>query len=222
MTVTHMSEYYSSLRRDYSRDRDAALDERALDPDPARQFRLWLDEAIAAGLELPNAMALATVTEQGRPAARYVLLKEVDADGFVFFTHTSSDKGRQLARNAFAALAFYWPPLHRQARIEGAVAPVTAAEADAYFATRPYGSRLAAHAAPQSAAIPGRAWLEARMRESRQRYPDESRVPRPDTWGGYRVRPDKIEFWQGREDRLHDRVVYTRRRRDWRRQRLAP
>ncbi|MGI9228330.1 MAG: pyridoxamine 5'-phosphate oxidase [Gammaproteobacteria bacterium] len=214
-----MKKYYANLRRDYHQ---AALDESNMASDPVKQFEVWLNDAIDKELELPNAMVLATVTEQGRPAARYVLLKELDANGFVFFTHSASDKGRQLANNAFAALVFYWGPLHRQVRVEGSVTMVTAAEADAYFATRPYGSRLAVWTAPQSDVIPDRAFLQDRMQALQQQYPDQNNVPRPDDWTGYRLRPDKMEFWQGQEDRLHDRIAYTRQQDGWLIQRLAP
>ncbi len=214
-----MDKYYSDQRQDY---RQVILTEADSHPDPVQQFERWLDEAIEQALDLPNAMVLATVTAQGRPAARYVLLKELRPDGFVFYTHTSSDKGRQLAQQAYAALVFYWQPLHRQVRIEGEVSMVSDEEADAYFLTRPYGSRLSVWVAPQSSVVADRAFLEDRMQTLQQTYPDEHQVPRPATWTGYRVTPERMEFWQGRQSRLHDRLLYRKTGSDWRMQRLAP
>lgn len=214
-----MSKYYSDLRQDY---RQIILDEADINPDPIKQFEVWLNDAINKELDLPNAMVLATVTEQGRPAARYVLLKELDEYGFVFYTHSISDKGRQLAHNTNAALVFYWGPLHRQVRIEGTVAMVTDEEAEEYFASRPYGSRLSVWVAPQSSIVESRTYLENRMQELEQTYPDENDVPRPDSWTGYRVKPDRIEFWQGRESRLHDRILYRKEGNSWVTERLAP
>jgi pyridoxamine 5'-phosphate oxidase len=198
------------------------LDERSADPDPLRLFRTWLADAVAANLHEPNGMTLATATPDGRPAARLVLLRGHDERGFVFFTNYESRKGRELAANPWAALAFWWPELQRQVRIEGRVEQVIAEESDAYFRSRPRGHRLAAIASPQSRVIPERAVLEKRMHELEQRYPGED-VPRPEHWGGYRVRPEVIEFWQGRANRVHDRLRYERQEDGrWRIQRLAP
>jgi len=189
--------------------------------DPIAQFRAWLDDAFAAGLPEPTAMSLATASADGEPHNRMVLLKGVDDRGFTFFTNYESAKGRDLRDNPRAALVFHWQPLGRQVRVAGSVRKVTAAESDQYFATRPPGSRFSAAASPQSAAVESREWLEARVAALHDRYP-EGDVPRPPHWGGYRVRPATIEFWTHRDDRLHDRVRYTRRGRGWAIDVLAP
>ncbi len=204
-------------RRDYD---GPALLESEAPADPFEQFGRWFAETLEAGFVEPNAMVLATATPDGRPSSRMVLLKEWDRSGFVFYTNTESRKGRELAANPHASLLFWWDRLHRQVRIEGTVERVPDAMADAYFATRPYGSRIGAWASNQSAPIPDRAFLEARVAELRQRYPQE--VPRPPYWGGYRVVPRWFEFWQGRPDRLHDRLAYELVDGTWRRQRLSP
>lgn len=165
-------------------------------------------------------VALATATREGRPSVRYVLVKEIDARGVVFYTSYASRKGRELEANPFAALAFHWWETGVQVRLEGPIERVSAAESDAYFASRPRGSRIGAWASPQSAAIPDRAFLEARVREVEARFEDE--VPRPDTWGGYRLVPERIELWQDRASRLHDRAFYERVDGRWRCERLAP
>ncbi len=207
----------AQLRVDYKR---AALDEQAADPDPFRQFARWFDEAVAAAVPEPNAMTLASVDGAGRPAARIVLLKGVDERGFVFYTNYESRKGRELAAGRHAGLLFFWVELERQVRIEGVVERVSGAESDAYFATRPRASQLGAWASPQSAAIAGRAWLEAQFAACEARYPGE--VPRPPHWGGVRVIPDRFEFWQGRPSRLHDRLEWRRAHEGWTLVRLAP
>ncbi len=212
-----MTHSIADLRSEYAR---AALDESHADADPIRQFAHWWDEAIKSQLPEPNAMTLATADASGRPSARVVLLKGFDDNGFVFFTNYDSRKGAELAANPRAALLFFWPELERQVRVDGEVERVSAAESDAYFRSRPLASRIGAWASPQSRPISGRAWLMARVAEMGVRHglnPD-----RPPHWGGFRVRPQAIEFWQGRPSRLHDRLLYTRDAGAWQRQRLAP
>ncbi len=189
--------------------------------DPLQLFREWYEHAVAAGLPEPEAMALATATPDGAPAVRFVLLKGVDDRGVEFFTNYESRKGRELAANARAALAIYWKPLLRQVRLEGPVEVLESAESDAYFATRARGSRLGAWASRQSEPIPDREWLEARLREADARYPGDE-IPRPPYWGGYRLLPEAVEFWEGRPNRLHDRLQYRRDGGAWRTERLSP
>ena len=198
------------------------LDEAEAADEPFAQFAAWFAEIQAVAPVEPTAMTLATATPEGRPAARMVLLKGFDARGFVFYSNYDSRKGGELAANPWAALVFYWPELERQVRVEGSVAPVPPEESDAYFASRPPGSRLGAWASAQSRVIPNRAALEARMAALEAQYPD-GEVPRPPNWGGFRVTPTVIEFWQGRLNRLHDRLRYTRQADGgWLRERLAP
>ena len=201
-------------------DTDAPLDETDVDPDPIVEFGRWFALAGEAGEPQPNAMALATVTAAGEPAVRMVLLHRVDADGFVFFTNYESDKGRDLAAHPRAALAFYWPRLHRQVRVTGAVAPTSRSESEAYWAQRPYGSRISASASAQSRPIPDRGVLAAEVERLEALHPAEP--PLPGFWGGYRVVPGAIELWQGRRNRLHDRLRYVRTAAGWRMERLAP
>jgi pyridoxamine 5'-phosphate oxidase len=198
------------------------LSERDVDPDPRRQFAAWFREAEAAGLYQPEAMTLATVGPDGRPSARVVLFRGLDERGFTFFTNHDSRKGRDLAARPRAALVFFWAELHRQVRVEGAVEPVSAEESDAYFAGRPRGSQLSAWASPQSEVVADRGVLERRVEELARQYEGRP-VPRPPNWGGLRVVPDAVEFWQGRANRLHDRLCF-RRRPDgtWHLVRLAP
>jgi len=197
-----------------------AVDERDLDPEPLRQFERWFDEAREAGVEAPEAMALATATPGGAPSVRMVLLKAADERGFAFHTSYESRKGGELAANPRAALLFYWQPLRRQVRVEGRVEQLAADESEAYFRTRPHGSRLAAWASPQSRLIADRDELERLYAEAAKRFPKD--VPLPPHWGGFRVVPDAYEFWQHGENRLHDRVRYERGDNTWARVRLAP
>jgi pyridoxamine 5'-phosphate oxidase len=197
------------------------LDPATCDPDPLIEIQRWMRVAIDAELGTPNAMTLATVDERGRPAARIVLLKEIDARGFVFFTNYDSRKGRDLAVHPYAALVLFWEPLHRQIRIEGTIERIAAHESDAYFASRPRGSQLGAIASPQSQPIADRAELEARVVATAEQAGD-ARLARPAYWGGYRVVPDEIELWQGQPSRLHDRVRYRMVDGRWVRDRLAP
>ncbi|MDQ3119852.1 MAG: pyridoxamine 5'-phosphate oxidase [Verrucomicrobiota bacterium] len=193
-----------------------------LDPDPIRQFTQWFGEAAAANLRDVNAMSVATATTDGMPSLRVVLLKGVSEDGFVFFTNYLSDKGRELAANPRAALALFWVQLERQIRISGRVEKTTQEESEKYFFSRPLGSRLGAWASSQSGVVPNRETLEAHLEEMRQRFAD-GMVPLPPNWGGYRVVPDTIEFWQGRTNRLHDRFRYSRQGDDsWLIERLSP
>ncbi len=214
-----MSIDYDQLRREY---RHVCLDENEMNADPVAEFDSWFKQAIKLDLEMPNAMVLATVTDDGKPDARYVLLKSFDQQGFVFYTHSVSAKGQQIAVNPCASLVFYWPPIHRQVRVAGKVVPVSDKEADEYFASRPYGSQISAWVADQSAAVESREFLEHRVQQLEQQYP-ENNVPRPDTWVGYRVVHESLEFWQGRENRLHDRVYYAKDESgNWIKTRLAP
>jgi pyridoxamine 5'-phosphate oxidase len=201
---------------------EAGLTEAEADADPIRQFARWFQEALAAGVPEANAMTLATCSPDGRPAARVVLLKGYDQNGFTFFTNYTSRKARELTANPQAALVFFWPEMKRQIRIEGTTSPTTADESDAYFASRPADSQLGAWASDQSAVIGSREELEARFRLMQGRFAGGA-VPRPPHWGGYRLAPDLLEFWQGRPFRLHDRLCYTRQADGtWKRQRLAP
>ena len=207
----------ANLRQEYMR---AGLLEAAADPDPVRQFERWFQDALQAQLPLPNATTLATVAASGAPSARVVLLKGIDRGGFVFYTSYRSRKARELESGAGACLVFQWSELERQVRVDGAIERVSAAESDAYFATRPLGARLAAWASPQSERVADRSVLEKLFFEKKQQYGENP--PRPPHWGGYRVIPREIEFWQGRADRLHDRLLYRETAGVWGIERLAP
>lgn len=207
----------AALRRDYARE---SLTERDVDPDPIAQFEKWFEEALHAEMIEPNAMTLATSTSDGRPSARIVLLKGADAKGFVFFTDYRSRKGAELEANPHVSLCFWWDALQRQVRITGTVARVSREESETYFRTRPRGSRIGAWASRQSSALASREVLEKEVERLDSAYSED--VPLPPHWGGYRVAPDAIEFWQGRPSRLHDRIVYTRDGGNWGIGRLSP
>jgi pyridoxamine 5'-phosphate oxidase len=187
---------------------------------PLDRLREWYAGAVDAGVAEPEAMALATATPTGAPSVRFVLLKGIDERGVLFYTNHESRKGRELAANPRAAIAILWKPLQRQVRLEGLVEPLSALESDAYFATRSRGSRLGAWASEQSAEIPDRDWLDARLAAADAEYPDD--VPRPLYWGGYRLVPDRVEFWEGRPNRLHDREELSLEGAVWRSRRLSP
>ena len=207
----------ADLRQEYMR---AGLSEAQTERDPLRQFERWFEDALRAKLPLPNAMTLATVTPSGAPSARIVLLKGVEKGGFVFYTNYLSRKGQELEKQARACLLLLWSDLERQVRIDGIVEKVTAAESDAYYATRPLGARLSAWASAQSTPVPSRKVLEQSMEEVKRKHGEKPE--RPPHWGGYRVSPSEIEFWQGRADRLHDRLVYRRKDDTWKIERLSP
>ena len=208
----------ADIRKDYQL---KSLSEHEVDQNPFAQFSVWWNEAVQSDIVEVNAMALSTVTSTGKPSSRIVLLKGYDEQGFVFFTNYSSDKGQQLTQNHFAALLFFWKELERQVRIEGVVSKVSEEESDAYFNSRPAGSRLGAWASPQSQKISDREVLNNELMKFTEQF-DQENIPRPAHWGGYRVKPTRIEFWQGRSNRLHDRILYEQDNDNWQISRLAP
>jgi len=215
-----MAETLSSMRLSYEL---ARLGDRDVDRDPIVQFTHWFTEICETAIAEANAMVISTVGPDNAPSSRTVLLKQFDQRGFVFFTNYESQKGRELAGNPNVAALFYWPTLQRQVRIAGIAAPITAAESDQYFASRPLGSQLGAIVSPQSEPIPGREWLEERFAAAERGIGENGHVTRPAHWGGYRIVPRSVEFWQGRPNRLHDRIRYRRAGGDaWEIERLAP
>lgn len=218
MPPSVLNETLAQLRREYTLN---GLKETDLDPDPIVQFERWLQQAIEAELPLPNTMALATASPTGTPSVRIVLLKSIDQTGLVFFTNYESRKAEELAKNPNASVLFHWVELERQVRIDGVVGKTSAAESAEYFRTRPYESQLGAWASYQSNVIPNRAFLEQRYAELHSQYGGQD-VPPPPFWGGYRLQPRCFEFWQGRENRLHDRLRYTKHGEAWKIDRLSP
>jgi len=215
------SESLAALRVDYSLHE---LDERFVQPDPLAQFGNWLAEARAAQISEPNAMILATVSPDGQPSTRTVLLKALDATGLTFFTNYDSHKAREIGANPRVSATFLWADLQRQVHVRGSAEKTSFTDSEAYFQTRPYLSQLGAHASPQSSVLPSREWLEQRFAEIEKQFP-KGLVPAPPNWGGYRIVPETLEFWQGRRSRLHDRVRYTREKTGgtgWRIERLSP
>lgn len=208
----------ADLRQNYTRQQ---LLETSVDPNPIKQFQLWFEQARSVDILEPNAMTLATASKEGVPSARIVLLKGVDDRGFTFYTNYESRKGQELTANPQAVLVFWWEPLERQVRIEGSVEKVSAQEAEEYFHSRPRGSQLGAWASPQSQVISNREMLETRLEDVTRTYQDQE-IPRPNHWGGYRLVPHTIEFWQGRPNRLHDRLCYRFEQHHWIIERLAP
>ena len=209
----------ADLRKEYSA---RQLDEQHVASDPMAQFKAWFDEALSAGLPEPNAMHIATVSAEGSPSGRMVLLKGADTRGFIFYSNYQSRKGRELEENSRCCLTFFWPELERQVRIEGVAHRLSSEESDAYYRSRPRGSQIGAWASPQSSIIATRSILEQRMQELEDRFRDLEILNRPHQWGGYVVAPAAIEFWQGRPSRLHDRLRYKLTGNDWTIDRLAP
>lgn len=208
----------AARREDYAR---GGLAEADLAPDPVAMFGRWYADAVAAGIHEPNAMVVASATPDGVPSARFVLLKGVSEEGFVFYTNLASRKGRELLANPRCALLFPWHPLERQVRVDGVAEQLPRTDVETYFATRPRGSQLGAHASHQSQVVSGRAELEAAYAEAENRFAGAD-VPAPEEWGGFRVRPEAVEFWQGRTGRMHDRLRYRRTGDGWATERLAP
>ncbi|WP_347159196.1 pyridoxamine 5'-phosphate oxidase [Pontibacter chitinilyticus] len=216
MSLTHN---IADIRKNYSMQE---LTEASVSEHPMEQFGTWLEEAIQSAADEPTAMVLSTVNGAGKPSARVVLLKDVSPDGFTFFTNYNSRKGHDLAESPYAALTFFWPALERQVRVEGKVVKVAAQVSDTYFHSRPKGSQIGAWASPQSQAIESREVLEQADKTYTEKYADAPEIPRPEHWGGYQLQPERLEFWQGRPNRLHDRIVYEQTEGSWKTGRLAP
>lgn len=218
--MTKLTKKVAASRKDYRHKFE--LSEQNVARNPLKQFEKWMEEAIKKKVEEPTAVTLATVNKKGQPSARVVLLKGIDKNGFVFYTNYKSKKGNDLAQNKLCCLNFFWVDLHRQVRIYGKAEKVSARESDQYFASRPRQSQIGAITSPQSAVIKSRSFLEVRYDIFEAAYKDK-KVPRPVNWGGYRVIPSSIEFWQGRESRLHDRILFTKKKSgNWKIERLSP
>ncbi len=213
-----MNEAIAGIRKDYKL---KSLLEADLKKDPVEQFSVWWDEAVKSDIAEVNAMTLATCNEDGRPSARIVLFKGLTNDGFVFYTNYQSNKGKELERNPYAALVFFWKELERQVRIEGAVEKINEAESDSYFQSRPAGSKIGAWSSAQSSTVASREVIEESYLNYLKKF-DTNPIPRPPFWGGYIVKPKKMEFWQGRSSRLHDRIMYSKQNEDWKIERLSP
>ena len=209
----------AAIRKNYAME---SLTEASVAKDPINQFKVWIEETLSAEANEPTAMVLSTVNKSGRPSARVVLLKDVTTDGFMFFTNYESRKGHDLQENPFASLTFFWPELERQVRVEGQIEKVPAEVSDAYFHSRPIGSQIGAWASPQSRQIESREELEKADAAYTSKFADQPVIPRPEHWGGFILIPDQVEFWQGRPNRLHDRIVYERQENNWHLKRLAP
>lgn len=211
-------EQLKALRKEY---KIGALDENSVKPDPIEEFEAWMNKALEAGCTEPNAMLLATAGKSGVPSARVVLLKEYNEKGFVFYTNYDSRKGNEISENPVASALFFWKELERQVRITGTVEKVTTKESDEYYHSRPIGARIGAWASEQSRVIPNRKYIDDRFKEFENQFKDKA-VPRPAHWGGYRINPERIEFWQGRDNRLNDRIEYTKVQDNWQIVRLSP
>jgi len=209
----------AQIRKEYTL---LSLDEKSISPSPFQQFEKWFNEALTAKVLEPNAMNLATVSENGRPSSRIVLLKGFDEQGFIFFTNYQSNKGKDLEQNPFCSLSFFWPELERQVRIEGSAGKIPTDQSDAYFNSRPRESQIGAWASPQSSVIASRIIIEERYNSIEKKFEGEKSITRPNQWGGYITKPFLIEFWQGRHSRLHDRIQYTLVDGPWKINRLAP
>jgi len=209
----------ADIRKEYTK---ATLDSTSVDKNPLHQFEKWFQEAVATEIPEPTAMNLSTITASGRPSSRIVLLKGIENNQFVFYTNYQSQKGVELESNPACALTFFWPELERQVRVEGVATRVSPDISDAYFKSRPRGSQVGAWSSPQSSIIKDRKILEDRVREIEKRFDGKKELPRPNQWGGFGVEPFEIEFWQGRSNRLHDRIVYTKVDQEWKINRLAP